>query len=387
MLKAQSQTGSGTTRFQSLFARRKSILSVLLIAVTLAVYTQVWRFGFVPIDDQHYVMNNPHVHDGLSLSGLRWAWNCQFSNWMPLTWLSFMLDGTLYDDWAGGYHVTNVLLHLANVLLVFAFLSRATGNELPSAFVAALFAVHPLHVESVAWISERKDVLSMLFGLMSLCAYVNYVQRQRKMHLAAAWGWFVASLLAKQTFVTLPCLLLLLDYWPLGRLRRDAFDRSPLSRTVARLVVEKSPFFLVSAIFCGIAFWAQQRGGSVNILDDLSWWNRAGNAILAYGLYLRKALLPYDLAVFYPHPGTAINWWQVGLSFWMLAACTWIAVAQRRRRPFLLVGWLWAEIFRRTTISADRRGRGLPGLRQVGLPSGELLGRRRLPDAAHAGHD
>ena len=193
-------------------------LPVFLFALTLVVYLQVARFGFVRLDDPSYVLRNPHVLGGLKLSGVRWAFSTfHDGNWIPLTWLSLTLDASFYGKWPGGYHITNVLFHAVNVLIVYWTFASMTGNVSRSAFVAALFAVHPLHVESVAWIAERKDVLSLLFGLLSLRAYVKYAHRQRIAWLGLAWAYFLASLLSKQTLVTLPVVLLLLDYWPLGR--------------------------------------------------------------------------------------------------------------------------------------------------------------------------
>jgi protein O-mannosyl-transferase len=272
-----------------------------------------------------------------------------------------MLDATCYGSWPGGYHITNVLFHLANVLLVFALLDRATGNPRSSALVAALFAVHPLHAESVAWITERKDVLSMLFGLLSLFAYVRYAQLDRaapRRALAAltlALVFCVCSLMSKQTFVTLPCLFLLLDYWPLGRLwvrpARAAGDAGhpPAAagglgdqfRRIGRLILEKVPFFAAGAVFCLVAVWGQQSNRMIQSLATYPLATRCLNSVLAYALYVSKTIVPINLAVVYPHPGAQLGVVRVGLAALLLAAVTLIAIAQMRRRPFLLVGWLW----------------------------------------------
>ncbi len=317
-----------------------AVLGGLLVLVTALVYGRVWRFDFISIDDPLYVAANPLVRNGLSWRSVRWALeSVELCNWMPLTRLSLIVDGTFYSARAGGYHVTNVIFHVVNVLLVFAFFTRATGNVWRSAFVAGLFAVHPLHVESVAWIAERKDVLSQLFGLLALCAYVRYAQTGRAWRLAAAFALFILSLSAKQTLVTLPFLLLLLDYWPLGRLGRDV----PPSRRVPLgwLVFEKLPFFAASAVFSALAYWVQWKGSSIRSISDIPLDARILNGVLAYALYLQKAVLPVGLAVFYPHPREKLPLAGVAVAFAFLAAVTLLAVVNARRRPYLIVGWFW----------------------------------------------
>jgi Tfp pilus assembly protein PilF len=308
-------------------------LGALLVAVTSAVYWPVCRFEFLVFDDPAYVTENAHVLAGLTLGGIRWAFaTFRDANWIPLTWLSLMVDATMYGPRPGGYHVTNLLLHLANVLLVLAAFTRLTGSPLRSAFVAGLFAVHPLHVESVAWIAERKDVLSVLFGLLSLNAYVAYAQNRRLALFAASWVCFVCSLLSKQTLVTLPFVFLLLDFAPLGRTRLES---------ARRLAVEKIPFLVASAAFCAIALFAQSDGRAVRSLTVVPLANRCLNAIFVYGLYAWRALFPLNLAPFYPHPGARLRATEVILVLAILSAFTCFCVANVRRRPFVLVGWLW----------------------------------------------
>ena len=194
------------------------MLTILLAVAVLAVYLQVWRFDFVQLDDPVYVSANRHVQTGLTLPNLKWAFaSFHDANWIPLTWLSLMLDSAIWGPGPGGYHITNVLLHVVNTLLLFAVLAQATRNRVRSLFVAALFGLHPLHVESVAWIAERKDVLSTLFGLLSLLAYVKYARGRHRRYLAGSFVCFVCSLMSKQTLVTLPFVFLLLDFWPLRR--------------------------------------------------------------------------------------------------------------------------------------------------------------------------
>ena len=203
--------------------RRDWIVGGLLFAATLLVYAQVWEFGFVTVDDSAYVPGNPYVLEGLTPQSVIWSWTAVHdSNWIPFTWMSLMLDTNLYHGRPGGYHVTNALLHAVNAVLLFVALLMATGARGKSAVVASLFALYPLHVESVAWVAERKDVLSTFFGFLSIAAYVRYATRGGWRWLAASVGMMVGSLLSKQTLVTLPFVLLLLDYWPLGRLRLGA---------------------------------------------------------------------------------------------------------------------------------------------------------------------
>jgi Flp pilus assembly protein TadD len=343
--------------------RRVWLLSAMLVAATLAVYLQAARFNFVMVDDPVYVGDNEHVRQGLSVGNLGWAFTTfHDGNWFPLTWISLMLDASIYGLWPGGYHLTNVLLHTANVLLVFATFTRMTRQMLPSAAVAALFAVHPLHVQSVAWIAERKDVLSMLFGLGSLYAYIAYAQTGKPWRLVLSVLFFLCSLCSKQTFVTLPCVFLLLDVWPMRRwsfagnnslsAAVNASDRqqtgipkhppeSPRARGMPALVIEKLPFFVLSAAFCVLATIAQTRGGAVLSFTVIPLGTRILNALVVYRLYIQKAFLPFGLVAFYPHPGSRLGLGDVAISAVFLLCVTVLAVVQMRRRPYLLVGWLW----------------------------------------------
>jgi protein O-mannosyl-transferase len=336
--------------------RRELWLGVLLFASTVLVYAQVWNFEFVTVDDSLYVAQIPYAQDGLTLRNLRWCLtSIHDSNWIPLTRLSLMLDSLLYGLRPGGYHLTNALLHAANTVLLFAVLVVATGARGRSAFVAALFALHPLHVESVAWVAERKDVLSIFFGLLSILAYVRYARGAgaARWSFAAAIFCFVLSLLSKQTLVTLPFLLLLLDYWPLGRLRPRA-QASPSSRAkdgsqqglnlqsvIAGLLLEKIPFFAASAGFSAAAAIAQAQSGAMLSLSRFPLSVRCGNAVLTYVAYLWKTVYPQNLAVYYPHPGNALDWTAVGLAAALLLAVSVAAVMAIRRYPFVFVGWCW----------------------------------------------
>jgi protein O-mannosyl-transferase len=313
-----------------------------LLLVTLAAYSRVWSLGFVDYDDGDYVFNNPAIQGGLSWTGLVWAFSSTYaSNWHPLTWISHMIDVQIFALHPGGHHLTSLAFHTANSLLLFAFVRTFGGGICRSAFVAALFALHPLHVESVAWVSERKDVLSTFFGLLSLLAFRGFQNslampggRSKRLYCAAL-GFFALSLMSKPMFVTLPFLLLLLDYWPSRRL---VLETGQWLRTLLRLVTEKLPFFAFSLGSSIVTYYAQ-RGSTVMPLESFGLLERVGNAMVAYTLYLRKMLWPSDLAFFYPLSDRPL--WQVALSATVLAAITILVVIARRRQPAALVGWLW----------------------------------------------
>jgi protein O-mannosyl-transferase len=333
---------------------RFGLMFASLLAVSVfVVYWQARNFDFVLLDDGVYVSDNPNVQQGLSLRNLKWSCQFQDGNWIPLTWLSLMLDSDLSGPSPRGYHITNVLLHVANTLILFVLLTRATGGAVKSAIVAGLFGLHPLHVESVAWIAERKDVLSTLFGLASLWAYVEFaIRRVRTVTsldsgtagrlgsrldgraiwlLTASFLCLVASLLSKATLVTLPFVFLLLDFWPLGR----------RSERWGRLVAEKIPFFLLTVVFSVIAALAQRGSHSVAALDAVSFPTRCANALAAYAAYLGHTVVPFNLAIYYPHPGERLSIGTVGLAVVLLAAISLFAVASRHRFPFVFVGWAW----------------------------------------------
>jgi len=338
--RTSSAASTESTREQ----RRGVLLAIAVIGVTLLVYAQVWIFGFVLIDDAIYVTGNAHVQAGLTQQSIAWSLaTFHDANWIPLTWLSLMLDTEIFGVRPGGYHLTNVLLHALNTGLVFVFLAGATQKPARSAFVAALFALHPLHVESVAWIAERKDVLSTTFGLLSLLAYVRYATGGRRWQLVAAFVLFVCSLMSKSTLVTLPCLFLLLDYWPLRRLLLT--ERFNPSTTVTRrrlwLVAEKLPFLAVSAVFSAIAVISQARADAVRPLTLVPLSTRCLNAVVAYAAYVEQALFPQNLAVFYAYPAAGIPWPVVATAAAMLIAISVAAFMWARRYPFLFVGWAW----------------------------------------------
>jgi protein O-mannosyl-transferase len=321
--------------------RRPALVGGALVALTLAVFGHACANEFVNYDDPQYVTDNPHVRAGLSGAGVRWAFRAtEALNWHPLTWLSLQLDHDLFGPRPWGYHLTNVLLHAANALLLFLVLHGLTGAVWRSAAVAGLFALHPLHVESVAWVSERKDVLSTFFGLLAVAAYLPYVRRPGLLRYLPVFLALALSLLAKPMLVTLPFVLLLLDYWPLGRLR--LWGASPPAPAPLALVLgEKVPLLALAAASCVVTVYAQSKGGVVESLEAFPLGLRVGNAVVSYVRYLGLALWPVGLAAYYPHPRAALPAWQVAGAAALLAAVTALALVSARRRPYLAVGWLW----------------------------------------------
>ena len=310
---------------------RPRLIAWLLALGTLLVFLPAARFGFVDYDDGDYVTDNYFIKNGLTATGVHWAFTAFFSgNWHPLTWMSHMLDVELFGMNAGAHHFVNVLWHALNVALLFTWLLKMTGRMGPSAFIAALFAWHPLHVESVAWVSERKDVLSTFFALLSLLAYTKYVQEKRWGFLLWSLGAFALGLMCKPMLVTLPCLLWLLDYWPLKRL-------FPFK---AALLMEKIPFFVLTAVSCIVTFLAQKQGEAVAALTVYPLSDRLENAVVALMKYLGKLFVPVDLCVIYPLGGT-IPVWETGLAIVILVVISMTAWHWRRPRPYFLVGWLW----------------------------------------------
>lgn len=384
------------------------LIAALLGVVTLAAFWPVLHSGFIRLDDGGYVVRNPHVRTGLTWDNLRWAWGARWeSNWHPLTWVSHIMDVQLFGLRPGWHHLTSLLFHVANAILLFFWLERLTGARWRCATVAALFAWHPLHVESVAWVAERKDVLSTFFFLLTLMAYSRYVEARSRsadilvrpfpcsagggtgvsaLRAAAAsarggpWAFymlalllFALGLLSKPMVVTLPFVLLLLDYWPLGRLKcgAPAPPQEPSAggpslgalgaagdaaghgegaapgcgRPVFRLVWEKAPFFGLAAISSIITFVVQKGTPGEALVLPLA--ARLANAIASYLKYLAKMVWPADLAVFYPHPALRYphsHQWPAGAlvaAALLLAAISLLAVLWRKRRPWLAVGWLW----------------------------------------------
>ncbi len=333
---------------ESVFTRQFFFVSLFLVAITWLVFGQTLGHDFVNFDDHVYVYDNPLITKGLTVDGAISAFTHSHArNWHPLTTISHMLDCHLYGLKAGGHHFTNVLLHTVAVLLLFAVLRDMTGAFWRSAFVAALFAIHPLHVESVAWIAERKDVLSAVFFMLTLGAYVRYVRAPSIGRYVTVAVLFALGLMSKPMLVTLPFVLLLLDYWPLHRFEKPSSakpknkSRSWLDRQsiLRQSILEKIPLLALSAGSCVATLLAQsQRTGSI---DQLPFIWRVNNAFVSYVTYLWEMFWPARLAVFYPHPNNRLPVWEILLAIAFLAAATVIALLLRKKRPYILTGWFW----------------------------------------------
>jgi tetratricopeptide (TPR) repeat protein len=333
---------AGSTSGAALNARVQIILGVLLFLIVAGLFLPAVSHGFITYDDPRYVTENVHVKSGLTWANVRWAFeSTEASNWHPLTWLSYLADDQVFGLQPWGFHLTNVLLHALNAALVFVVLRKMTGAPWRSLFVAALFGLHPLHVESVAWISERKDVLSTVFLLLALWAYARRAELIRarapgaRIQYGLALLFFALGLMSKPMLVTLPCILLLLDYWPLNRW-------SGISRTSGwMLLVEKIPFFALSVASSAVTLFAQAQGQAVGSVEDFTWPVRIATALVAYCQYLGKCFWPAKLAIFYPNFAEMPSYREIFIAVTLLGGIT-VAVAMLiRRQPWLLVGWLW----------------------------------------------
>jgi protein O-mannosyl-transferase len=322
--------------------RRTEILQALLICALLAGGTTLAFFNvknadFVKLDDPVYIVNNPIVQEGLTGGNIKWALRTfYFSNWHPLTWLSYMADCDLFGVNARAFHLVNLGFHVGNTLLLFLLLTRLTGAMWASGIVAAFFGWHPLHVESVAWISERKDVLSTLFWLLTMWAYAEYTKRQSRSWYAGMLVFFVLGLMGKAMLVTLPFVLLLMDVWPLRRLD---LNTSGWPRAAKRLILEKLPLFILAGGASYVAYVAQ--AGAVRSIGEWMLSERTENTLISYARYLGKTFWPVELAVFYPHPAAGWQGWQVMAAVILLAVISLTAFFAARTRPYLFTGWFW----------------------------------------------
>lgn len=305
-------------------------ICIALAGLTWLIFGQTLWHDFVNYDDPRYVYENTRITGGLSISGIAWAFTHIHSlNWHPLTTISHMLDCQLYGLKAGWHHFTNVLLHTLAAILLFRALEQMTGAVWRSAFVGAVFAIHPLRVESVAWIAERKDVLSGVFFMLTLLAYVSYVRSPRVGRYLVVVFLFGCGLMSKPMLVTLPFVLLLLDYWPLARIKGQFGKR----------VLEKIPLIALSAVSSIITFLVQK--GAVGRAEDLPILERINNAVVSYVLYIWQMLWPVNLAVFYPHPENRLPFWEIASCLLLLSCITAVAIGLRKQRPYLVTGWLW----------------------------------------------
>jgi Tfp pilus assembly protein PilF len=325
------------------FGRSELLIAAALTVAILAVYGQVINHQFISLDDDLYIRDNAMVNGGLTLKGVAWAFTTfHAANWHPLTWFSHMVDSQLFGLNAGGHLFVNALIHVSNTLLLFFFLKRVTGARWRSAIVAALFALHPLHVESVAWAAERKDTLATFFGLLSLLAYARYVEAASWKRYALVALWLGLGLMAKPMLVTWPFVLLLLDYWPLRRLEWQPPDgMRRLARAWTPLIREKLPLLALVAASTVVTYIAQSQGGAVRGFVDAPLSLRASNALVSYAKYLLLTVWPSGLGVYYPFSPAGVPMWQLAVALVLVAGVTAIALREASKRAYLITGWLW----------------------------------------------
>lgn len=327
-----------------MLSHKKLLINFILILSILAFYWQVKDFDFISYDDELYVTENSQVQAGISVEGTIWAFTTfHAGNWHPLTWLSHMLDCELYGLNPMGHHWTNLLFHIANTILLFFMFQKMTGSIWRSTFVAALFALHPLHVESVAWVAERKDVLSTFFWMLTIIVYYRYVKRPSLFAYLPVILFLSLGLMAKPTLVTLPFVLLLLDFWPLERLKYYSHHQSSnfQALTLSRFIWEKIPLFVPVAASSALTFIAQQKIGAVYSFEALSIKTRIANACVSYAHYIIKAIWSQQLAIFYPHPFGMLSSWNIFGSVLLIAGLSFLAIRMLNQYKYVVVGWFW----------------------------------------------
>ncbi len=316
---------------------RKTAIIIFIIILNGALFFQITNHDFIDLDDDIYIFQNPYIRDGLTLKSISWAFTTDYANFRhPLTWLSHLLDFQLFGANPAGHHVTSLILHTANAVLIFILLNMMTGAVFKSAVVSLLFSVHPLHVETVAWVSDRKDLLCLFFGVMSVISYLLYVRNPDKKRYLPIIFLFVLSLMSKPMLVTLPLLLLLLDYWPLER-----FSNISGRTMIFPLIKEKIPLLLLSILFGIIAYTAQSSGDAIGSLESYPLIVRVNNALLSYSIFIQKTFWPLDTAIYYPHPGKNISLIGLMCAVALLAFISFIVISLRRKAPYFLTGWVW----------------------------------------------
>jgi tetratricopeptide (TPR) repeat protein len=334
---ASQKTSSSRVRFEF-------VISLFLILAILVVYYQTKNYDFVLLDDDVYITHNPFVAGGWSSENIKWAFsNSHGGFWIPLTWLTYIIDSQLHGLNAGYYHITNLIFHILNSLLLFFIFRQMTGDIWQSGFIAALFAVHPVHVESVAWVSERKDLLFAFFWLLTMWSYLHYVKRPSTRRYSLVILLFVAGLMSKPMIVTLPFVLLLCDYWPLKRFQLKKYPQADAiypKISVPKMILEKVPLIILSIGASVLTFLQQQAHGAVSSLENSPINLRMANVLVSYVKYLAKMVWPHDLTAIYPFP-PSIPFWHVAGACLLLAFIFLLAIKHFTRRPYLAIGWLW----------------------------------------------
>ena len=317
------------------------LIVIFFIFSSYITYSQIIGNDFINFDDNEYIVENYSIQSGFNTGSIKWAFTSVVQgNWHPLTWLSHMLDWNLFGANASGHHLVSVLLHIGAVIFLFLFLNKTTNNLWPAVFASALFALHPLRVESVAWAAERKDVLSMFFGMACLYAYAFYAEKNKILRYLLCLILFVLSLMSKPMLVTLPFIMMLLDYWPLQRWQKAIDEQGKRLHSVRCLICEKVPFLLLTIASSIITFWVQNKAGAISSSEKLAFIVRGANAIVSYVAYLGKTFWPINLAVFYPYE-YPLHLWKVLISSIILILITLVVLYYIRKLPFLFVGWFW----------------------------------------------
>jgi protein O-mannosyl-transferase len=328
------------------FSLNKNLGSIVILSLlTLLIYGQTVNHDFVNYDDDFYLTENPFIKNGLTWKGIEWAFsidpkNSQWvpANWIPLTHLSHLFSVQVFGLNPSAHHLINSGLHFLNVLLLFGFLTKATGNKKASLIVAVLFAIHPLHVESVAWIAERKDVLSLFFGLLAMHSYLKYAEKKSILNMFQVCILFFLALTAKPMLVTFPFVLLLLDHWPLKRIK---FSGPVFFKTNRSLIIEKIPLILITIFSCWVALLFQAKANAISSFQSVSFLARIENTLVSYWVYLQKSLWPQGLTVFYPFPKKEYGSLEIAFGFSIIIAVSFFAVVCKKEKPYFLVGWFW----------------------------------------------
>lgn len=338
----------------SVYKIRRDLLACLFFTViTIIIYAQVQNFDFINLDDNAYVTENRYIKNGFKLDGLSWAFtNIDAGQYIPLVWISYMVDSELCGLSPGWFHITNLFFHIINTMLLFFLLQKLSESFWRSFFVSLFFAVHPIHVESVAWVAERKDVLSMFFFLLSIIAYSNYVKKPCYKTYLLSLGLFILGLMAKPMVITLPIALLLLDYWPLGRIKKI---NDILKKEKIKLILEKIPYLIISFLIGILTIYGTHKSGGIISLKEISIESRLANMFVSYTTYLINLVWPSGLAVIYPYP-ISFAWWKVTLSVLLILSMSFFSIRNQLQRPYLLFGWFWYLIVLFPVIGLTQAG-------------------------------
>ncbi|MDM7987157.1 MAG: tetratricopeptide repeat protein [Smithella sp.] len=345
------------------------LIGIFLLMTCIIAFGRIAGNDFITFDDPGFIIENPHIQHGLNMGNIQWAFTATHEgNWNPLVWFSLALEWSLFGGKASGYHIISLLLHIGGVIFLFLFLYKTTQNLWPATFAAAFFAIHPLRVESVAWAAERKDVLSMFFGMATLYAYAFYTQQSNRFRYFLCLILFAMALMSKPMLVTLPVVMLLMDYWPLVRWQKTQDKQTKRFNTAGALIKEKIPFVFLSICAGAMTLWAQNKEGAVASADSLPFVVRSLNAVVSYVTYLKKIFWPSDLAIFYPYKFN-LSFGEVFVSGMILILMTFMVLYGMKKWPFLFVGWFWYLLTLMPVIGLIQVGSQAMADRYTYLPS------------------